>query len=100
MPGIVTLRRMEFETYTIALLVTNPDAPELDEGEAARLQDAHLSHLAALHAAGHLVALGPLPDPDGELPGLCTLPADPGPARGLEGAGPAGRAGRLAPAVM
>jgi len=39
---------MDFEHYTVALLVTNPDAPELSDEDAARLQDAHLSHLADL----------------------------------------------------
>jgi uncharacterized protein YciI len=84
---------MEFETYTVALLVTNPDAPELDEAEAARLQDAHLSHLADLHDAGHLLAVGPLSDPDGELRGLSILNVPPGRARELKEADPALQAG-------
>jgi len=91
---------MEFETYTIALLVTNPDAPELDEAEAARLQDAHMSHLADLHAAGHLVAVGPLSDPDGELRGLSILTVDPVRARELKAADPAVQAGRFLLRVM
>lgn len=49
---------MEFEHYTIALLVTNPAAPEFSEQERAALQDAHLSYLADLHEAGHLLAVG------------------------------------------
>ncbi len=64
---------MELEHYTVALLVTNRDAPELDEAAAAAVQDAHLSHLADLHEAGHLLAVGPLTDPDGELRGLSLL---------------------------
>ena len=32
---------VEFDRFTIALLLTNPDAPELDEATAAAVQDAH-----------------------------------------------------------
>jgi uncharacterized protein YciI len=91
---------MEFETYTVALLVTNPDAPELDEAEAARLQDAHLSHLADLHDAGHLLAVGPLSDPDGELRGLSILNVPPDRARELKEADPALQAGVFLLRVM
>ena len=48
--------RLEFDRYTIALLILRPDAPQLDEEAAAALQDAHLAHLADLHEAGHLLA--------------------------------------------
>ena len=52
--------RLEFDRYTIALLILRPDAPQLDEEAAAALQDAHLAHLADfLHEAGHLLAAGP-----------------------------------------
>ena len=84
---------MEFEHYTIVLLVTNPDAPAFDEKERARLQDAHMNHLANLHEAGHLLAVGPLSDPDGELRGLSIMNVDPDRARELEEADPAVRAG-------
>jgi uncharacterized protein len=91
---------MQFETYTVALLVTNPDAPELDEDEAARLQDAHLSHLADLHEAGHLLAVGPLSDPEGELRGLSILNVDPERARELKESDPAVQAGIFLLRVM
>jgi uncharacterized protein len=84
---------VEFERYTVALLVTNPDAPELSEDEAAALQDAHMSHLADLHDAGHLLAVGPVTDPDGELRGLSVLNVDAERARELKEADPAVRAG-------
>jgi hypothetical protein len=42
---------MNFDRYAIGLLIAAPDAPELDEQEAAALQDAHMSHLADLHEA-------------------------------------------------
>ena len=48
---------MEFDSYTIALLVKNPDAPELDEAKAAELQDAHMAHLADLQRRQATAAL-------------------------------------------
>jgi uncharacterized protein len=48
---------MEFDEFTIALLVSGP-TPNSDA-----LQDAHLAHLASLHDAGSLLAAGPLRDP-------------------------------------
>jgi uncharacterized protein YciI len=87
---------MEFEQYTVALLVTNPDAPVLTDEEAARVQDAHLAFLADLHDQGHLLAVGPLADPDGELRGLSILNVDVERARELKAADPAVQAGVFA----
>ena len=56
---------MDFDRYTVVLLVTPENPPQLSEYEAARLQDAHLSHLADLHDRGELLAAGPLGDPSG-----------------------------------
>jgi uncharacterized protein YciI len=84
---------VEFDSFTIVLLVANPDAPELTEEKAAALQDAHLDHLATLHEAGHLLAAGPLRDPGGELRGLSILRVDAETARELKERDPAVRAG-------
>jgi uncharacterized protein len=84
---------MEFERYTVALLVACHGAPELTDDEAVALQDAHLGHLADLHDQGHLLAVGPLADPGGELRGLSILAVDEDRARGLKNADPAVRAG-------
>jgi uncharacterized protein YciI len=65
---------LEFDNYTITLLVRRPDAPELTEQQAAELQDAHLSYLADLADAGHPLAAGPLRD--GEYAGLSILNVD------------------------
>ena len=62
---------VKLDRLTVALLILRPDAPKLGDQEAAALQDAHLSHLAGLHDAGHLLAAGPLLDP--ELRGLNIL---------------------------
>jgi uncharacterized protein YciI len=84
---------MEFEHYTVALLVTNPAAPAFSDEEEARLLDAHLSHVADLHEAGHLLAVGPLADPDGELRGCSILNVDVERARELKSRDPAVQAG-------
>lgn len=51
---------MRFDQYTVVLLLTPSNPPELAEEAADALQDAHLNHLAELHEAGHLLAAGPL----------------------------------------
>jgi len=82
---------VDFDGYTITLLIRRPDAPELTEEQAAALQDAHLSHLADLADAGYLLAAGPLRDE--ELAGLSILNVDPQRALELKGADPAVQAG-------
>jgi uncharacterized protein len=89
---------MEFDHLTIALLVLRPDAPHLDEEAAAALQDAHLSHLADLHEAGHLLAAGPLSDE--RFRGLSILRADVEEARRRKESDPAVQAGRFSVEVM
>jgi uncharacterized protein len=82
---------MDFDRYTVTLLIKPPAAPELDEQAAAALQDAHMSHLADLHEAGVLLAAGPLFDE--QYRGLSILNAEPERARELEEQDPAIRAG-------
>jgi uncharacterized protein YciI len=92
---------MEFDSFTIALLITNPTAPQLDEEAAARLQDAHLNYLAELHEAGHLLMAGPLLGGEGEpFRGLTLLNADAEEAVALAEADPAVRAGRFTVKVL
>jgi uncharacterized protein YciI len=90
---------MEFDHWTVVLLLLRPDAPQLDDEAAEALQDAHLSHLADLHDAGHLVAAGPL---RGHEPyrGLTILNVDPERARQLKEVDPAVRAGRFSLQVL
>jgi len=69
--------RVEFERLTISLLMLRPDAVQADDAAAAAQQDAHLSHLADLHQAGELLAVGPvLGPPDRVLRGLGVYRAD------------------------
>lgn len=86
---------MEFDRYTVVLLVTPDHPPQLSEEESARLQDEHLGHLADLHERGVLLAAGPLGDPGGRrhYRGLSVLRCEPDEALRLKGEDPAVRAG-------
>ncbi len=89
---------MEFDHYSIALLILRPEAPELDDEAAAALQDAHMAHLADLHEAGHLLAAGPLSDE--KFRGLTILNVEPERARELKEQDPAVQIGRFSVKVM
>jgi uncharacterized protein len=89
---------MEFDRFTVVLLVLREDAPRLSEADSAELQDSHMSHLADLHEAGRLLAVGPLMDE--HFRGLSILNVDAGTARQLMEADPAVRAGRFDVLVM
>ena len=86
---------MDFDRYTVVLLLTPENPPQLSEDERERLQDAHLSHLAELHDRGVLLAAGPLGDPAGSrhYRGLSILRCEPEEALRLKGEDPAVRAG-------
>jgi uncharacterized protein YciI len=75
------------DAFTIVFLVTRDDAPAYDE----TVQNAHLSYLADLHEAGHLLAAGPLRDP--ELRGITIFGCGPEEAQALLEDDPAVRAG-------
>jgi uncharacterized protein len=85
---------VKFDQLTIVLAMLRPDAPVLDDEAASDLQDAHMAFLADLHGAGHLLAGGPLDDP--EYRGLSVMNVDPDRALELRGQDPAVLAGRLA----
>jgi uncharacterized protein YciI len=89
---------LEFDHYTIALLILRPDAPELDEEAAAALQDAHMAHLADLHDAGYLLAAGPLSHE--KFRGLSILNVEPERARELKERDPAVQIGRFSVEVI
>src|SRR5437868_11016354 len=87
---------MDFDRYTIALLLLRADAPHLTEDQEAELQDAHMAHLADLHDAGYLLASGPvLGARNRELRGISILNVDMEHARQLKEQDPAVRAGRF-----
>ena len=89
---------MEFDDFTVVLLVLREDAPDLDEEAANALQDAHMAHLADLHDAGHLLAAGPLADE--KFRGLSILAVDSERARELKEQDPAVQAGRFSVKVI
>lgn len=85
---------MDFDRFTVTLLVLRPDAPELTPEEEDALQDAHMAHLARLHEAGHLLAAGPLLDRGSDLRGLSIFNVDVPRALALHDDDPAVLAGR------
>jgi uncharacterized protein len=87
---------MDFDRFTIGLLVMRPDAPKLSEEEANRLQDAHMAHLARLHDEGLLLVAGPLTgSSDRDLRGLEIYRGSPEEVRKFADQDPAVLAGRF-----
>jgi uncharacterized protein YciI len=92
---------MEFDRFTVILLVLRADAPVMTDDEAAELQDRHLAHGADMQDRGLVLARGPLVDQDDErFRGFSVWSVDAETARGYAEADPAVRAGRLAVNVM
>jgi uncharacterized protein len=87
---------MDFDHFTIALLVLRDDAPEFTPEQEDALQDAHMSHLADLHQAGQLLAAGPLLDRGSQFRGLSVLNVGVAEARALKETDPAVQAGKYA----
>jgi uncharacterized protein YciI len=81
---------MDFDSFSIVLLLKRDDAPQLDEAAEDELQDAHLDYLASLHEAGHLLAAGPVRGD--RIRGLSLLRVDVDEARRLKEQDPAVRA--------
>jgi len=92
---------MEFDRFSIALLVLRPDRPRLDKEAESALQDAHMAYLAELHEAGYLLAAGPLLGRSDEaFRGLSILNVEPEKARALKEQDPAVRAGRFSVKIL
>jgi hypothetical protein len=83
--------RMEFERYTITLLIHRSSGPEITEEDRAEFQQAHVLYRAALAEEGYLLASGELADDD--VCELSILGVDARKACLLEEADPAVRAG-------
>jgi uncharacterized protein len=84
---------MDFDRFTIVLLIGADNPPELTPDQDAALQDAHMAHLSGLHDAGKLLAAGPLADGSRQYRGLSIMRVNTDEARALEEADPAVRAG-------
>ncbi len=86
---------MDFDRFTIGLLILRSDAPKLSEEEENALQDAHMAHLAKLHDEGHLLAAGPLlGSSDRDLRGLEIYRGSPEQVKALAEQDPGVQAGR------
>src|SRR2546428_706087 len=86
---------MNFDQFTVALLILRADAPKLSEKEENALQDAHMAHVAKLHDEGHLLAAGPiLGTSDRELRGLSIFRGSPSDAKVLADQDPGVLAGK------
>jgi uncharacterized protein len=86
---------MEFDRFTVGLLLLRPDAPKLSEEKENELQDAHMAYTAKLHDEGHLLAAGPtLGVSNRELRGLSIYKGSLDEVRSLADQDPAVLAGR------
>ena len=94
---MVGVKSLDFDRFTIGLLILRVDAPKLGEEEENALQDAHMAHLAKLHDAGVLLAAGPLlGSPDCDLRGLEIYRGSPDEVKALADQDPGVRSGRYA----
>ena len=84
---------MDFDSYTVVLLLRADDAPEFTEARRDALQDEHMAFLAGLHRGGQLVATGPVRDPDSDVRGISLLRVGVEEALRLKSEDPAVRAG-------
>jgi|SRR5213594_2891522 len=88
---------MDFDRFTIGLLILRADAPRLNEEEENALQNAHMAHLAKLHDEGILLVAGPLlGSSDRDLRGLEIYRVSPEQVKALADQDPGVRAGRYA----
>jgi len=85
---------MDFDRYTVTLLVLRDDAPEFTPEVEDALQDAHMAHIADLAASGRLLAAGPLLDPASPFRGLSILNVGVDEALALKDEDPAVKAGK------
>ena len=94
--NLTSIRGVEFDRFTVVLLLTPPEEPQLEDAAAAELQDAHLNYLASLHEGGQLLAAGPLPgEPGRKFRGLSIFGVGPEEARSLAEQDPAVQAGEF-----
>jgi uncharacterized protein YciI len=97
----VSARPRELESYSLVLLRRGPNAAELPDEEADRLQEAHLAHLQEMRERGAMLAAGPFrAQEDESLRGLCLYVVGLEEARALAESDPSVRAGRMAVDVM
>ena len=86
---------IRLERYTVMVLRTGDQPPDLTDEERLRLQDAHLSHFADLHDAGHILTTGPLIETDPSYRGLVIFRTDQATAAELMADDPMVKAGEF-----
>jgi uncharacterized protein YciI len=93
---------MDFDRFTLVLLLRPDDPPALDDAAADELQDRHLAFGADLYEQGKMIAAGPLVSDDDDRPwrGISVYAVEPEQAAALVAEDPAVQAGRLAPVVL
>src|ERR1700730_17830640 len=92
---------MEFESYTLVVLIRPDTAPDLPEHELDLIQERHVAFNAAMRERGVMAAPGPFSDqPDPTWRGLCLYRTGPDETLALAATDPAVRAGRLEPHVV
>lgn len=92
---------MEFETTTLLLYISNPDAPAHTEDELQEIQSAHLAHLRSMGEQGYALTAGPFDDQsDVRFRGLVFFTVSPQEALALTQDDPAVKAGRLKAEAM
>ena len=92
---------MEFDSFTLVLLVAGPNAEKIEPRELDALQDAHMDNLATLHESGMLQAAGPIVDPPGaRFRGLSVHRLPPDQVRAFYEKDPSVRGGRLTPQIF
>jgi len=84
---------MEFDSLVLVRLVRPADWTPLDPTKAARVQDAHLDHVHAMHAANQLIAAGPSIGGTEDVRGFAVMTVDLDTARRLWAEDPGVRAG-------
>lgn len=92
---------MEFETTTLLLYISNPDAPAHSDDELQEIQAAHLAHLRSMGEQGYALTAGPFDDQSDErFRGLVFFTVPPEEALRLTQDDPAVKAGRLKAEAM
>ena len=92
---------MDFDRFSVVLLVDGPADTRPPAGDPDPLQDDHLAYLARLSSEGRLLAAGPCSVPGRpEVRGLSLFAVDAAAARALAEADPAVVAGRFAIEVV
>ncbi len=92
---------MEFETTTLLLYISNPDAPAHSDDELQEIQAAHMAHLRSMGEQGYALTAGPFGDQsDDRFRGLVFFTVSPQEALRLTQDDPAVKAGRLTAEAM